>query len=400
MRKRRLDIYQILLFALIVSIWAFNETKILTYPIKIVYMLALGYYSITHRRTNAKYQLWAVLMCGISFAAMLVGKDRSVSLPTFVNLLQVFVIGYVTYGYLDEEQKIQDMLDYFVIGGLVLAARLVITTPLSVWLSFERLGEAIGYNSNDVGNKAAIAGIVALALFKGRPKNKRVYYFISLGAMVIIVLFTGSRKALLAMVLALALLFTAGLRNKKNLVYAAIALIGILAVGYFVIMGNVTLYQTIGRRIESMLAVLFEGASEASSMDLREKYAALAWEAFKSSPLIGVGLNHFKVVSGIGVHCHCDYLEVLCSLGIFGAIAYYAPFAGLLAACFIMRKKKINEYMQMVILLVLLFSFITMVMYVSAYVQLLLAGAMSYYHIRRKELFKQHVKAIEQEEQS
>lgn len=384
--KQLPSIYNVLGFLLIVSIMAFNEEKYLTYPIKIIFILIFGLYWLktSSGRVNL-YQFWCILMCIFSVIAVFVADDSGRAIHTLVNVLQVFLIAFVLSAYLTDQGKIELYLKFFVFGGLILFFRLLIKTPMSVWTSFNRLGETIGYNANDVGNKAAIAAIISICLFKNKEQPYRKIYLIIFVFMNIVVLFSGSRKALLAVIIAVIFIYTVGLENKKNLVFSIIALCIILNISYHFIMTNESLYMTIGRRIESMINVIFHGGSEASSIDLREKYMSMAWSYIKDSPLIGIGLGNFASKSGLGIYCHSDYLEVMCSYGIPVAFFYYFPLIRLVFRSILKKRKDETDYSMITISLVLLMSFVTMVMYISAYTQIIIAIVYAYFNIATDE---------------
>ena len=293
--------YDALMTLLVFSIWAFNETKVITYPVKIAYIVIFGLYAVSKRRTGSVYQLWCLCMIALSVVAMIVAPELSSSAYTFVNVLQVFLIGFVTYGYLDDENKVDALLKAFVLGGLLLLIRLLLVTPAGVWLSGERVGPAIGYNANDVGNKAAISAIIALCLARQSKKERKTAYFLAFGILTALVLFSGSRKALLAVVAAILLLNTVGLKDKRKMILVVAAMGVLLALGYYFIMTNDVLYETIGRRVETMIDVLFHGGSEAKSIDLREKYISIAWQLIKQHPVFGIGLGAYHYVSGVGM---------------------------------------------------------------------------------------------------
>ena len=385
-RIKRPSIYNLLGFLLIVSIWAFNEEKYITYPIKIAFILAFGFYWVkNHRGVINKYQAWCIAMCILSGLAALNSSNISGVINIFINVIQVFLIAFVLSGYLSTIEDIRRYLKLFVIGGFVLMLRLLITTPLSVWLSFNRIGDAIGYNANDVGNKAAIAAIIALCLFRDKGETRKTLYFVMFLAMSLIVVFSGSRKALLAIVVAVTLIYTIGLNNKKKMVFTIVGIFIALWSVYYFLMHNEVLYMTMGRRIESMMNVLLHGASEASSIDLREKYMQLAWGYIKESPLTGIGLGGFSVKSGLGTYCHCDYLEVMCSYGVPVAIVYYFPALRMLFRSLKAHDKDTIDYTLLIICVVMLLSFMTMVMYISAYTQVMFALINSYLMIKTQD---------------
>lgn len=384
--KKFPSVYQILGFLLIISIWAFNEEKYMTYPIKILFILVYGFYWIktSHLRIN-KYQGWCIIMCVSSLFATLVAEDFDEAKYTLINVIQCFLIAFTISAYLNKKDQVIRFLKYFSIGGLVLAVRLLAVTPISVWTSFNRLGEAIGYNANDVGNKAAIAAVIAICLFRNKSEKFRKFYAFLYVLLTAIVLFSGSRKALLAVVFATVLIYTIGLEKKRNIIFTIIGLIFIMYIGYQFIMTNPSLYQTIGRRIESMINVAFYGASEASSIDLREKYMALAWSYVRNNPIIGIGLGNFASESGLGIYCHCDYLEVMCSYGIPMAIVYYTPIVFLLLKVIRLRYKTTLDYSVLIIIVVFMVTFVTMVMYISAYTHIIIAIIYAYMRLIETE---------------
>lgn len=380
------SIYEILGFLLIVSIWAFNEEKYITYPVKIIFILVYGYYwlSTSHGTIN-KYQGWCLLMCIASFFAAFFAEDSSVAIHTLINVLQCFLIAFTLSSYLHEKDQAIHFLKYFAIGGLILFIRLLLVTPVSVWTSFSRLGAEIGYNANDVGNKAAIAAIISICLFRNRDETHRKFYAILYVLLTVIVLFSGSRKALLALIIATIMIYTVGLEKKRNMIFSIIGLMIVLYIGYKYIMTNESLYQTIGRRIESMINVALYGGSEASSIDLRERYMALAWTFIKNNPIMGTGLGNFGSKSGLGIYCHCDYLEVMCSYGIPIALLYYFPVTTLLFRGVTVKHKTTIDYSCIIICCVLLISFVTMVMYISAYTQIIIAIIYAYFGSRSRD---------------
>lgn len=379
-------IYPALFFLLIISIWAFNEDKFITYPIKIAFILVYGWRWLRSARLKINhYQAWSIVMIILSAFSIMMAGSVSTAMHTFINMLQVCLIAFVGVHYIDSKDKINFIVKCIIIGGCIMGVRLVLTTPLHVWTSFDRLGEGIGYNPNDVGNKAAFSAIFSMALMRNTTGKKKTMLTIIFMLMSVLVLFSGSRKALLAVAFAVLLFYTIGLEKKRNLIFAIIGIGILFGIVYYLMMNNEALYATIGRRIESMIGVLRFGKSEKTSIDLREKYMDVAWRFVKQYPLTGIGLANFAVKSGFGVYCHCDYLEVLCGYGIIGAIVYYSPFFKVVLSTLFLKKKNQMDYTILIIILVLFLNFFTMVMYTSAYTQIILMICLAYQGLRNNE---------------
>ena len=391
------NINKLLMALLIISIWAFNEVKLLTYSVKIVYIVLCGLYVCNRKKYNSKYQLWCLLMILLSFLSVAAAKNTSLASYTLINMIQVFLIAFITYGYMDSSEKIEFVMNCIIWAGLILTFRLLLVTPADVWLSWVRLGEAIGSNANDIGNKAAFSAIISLCFAKKNDHNRRIVYFLSFAVLTAIVLFSGSRKALLAVLLAFILLNTIGLNDKRKILLSFFVISVVLFFGYRLIMENTTLYLTIGRRIEAMIEVLFHGGSEAHSIDLRERYLYVAWQIIKQNPILGVGLNNFSNTSGIGVYSHCDYTEVACSYGIPGAIIYYYPLLSITIQYIFKKNKQDLDYAFLILQIVLLFIYVTMVMYTSVYVQIIIILFIACYHLdNQAKILNKDFKGVKQ----
>jgi O-antigen ligase len=61
--------------------------------------------------------------------------------------------------------------------------------------------------------------------------------------------------------------------------------------------------------------------------ELREEMYRRGWELFVGSPIAGVGFGNYKVVSGLGLMSHSDYIEVLAGTGIVGFMIYFSLYA-------------------------------------------------------------------------
>ena len=327
----------------------------------------MGFICIKLGRVTLPLQIWALVMIVISVFSCLIAGLNSSSLFTLLNVVQVFLIGFVTFGYLNSREKMLFFFASFVAGGLILTLRLLLTTPFSVFLSFERLGESIGYNANDVGDKAMIAALSCVFLIRLVKNNlARLSLLFAFVILLAIVLFSGSRKDLLGLMLGVFIVYTFGLKKKRYLVISLVILFLLSFVLYRIMMTNESLYLTIGRRFETLIATL-SGGSEQGSIDIRKVYISRAWELIANSYFIGIGLGQFAVVSGYGVYCHCDYLEVMCSFGLIGFLVYYSPILISVLRIAFKKRKTALDHSVFSLAVVILFVLITMVMYTSAY---------------------------------
>lgn len=79
-------------------------------------------------------------------------------------------------------------------------------------------------------------------------------------------------------------------------------------------------------RVEGFIDVLMSGdtkAEEGDSIDSRVEMFSDGLDIIADSPLVGIGLNNFSVVSGAGTYAHSNLIEVAASTGLIGFVIYY-----------------------------------------------------------------------------
>lgn len=238
------------------------------------------------------------------------------------NFLQgFFIVAFISF----RVQKKEDLL--LVIKIVVYAAFygvvvLFLKTPLSSW-GTERVGDAIGLNSNTVGLSAAFATMFCLFLSRN---TKRPLYYLLAAVFIVVALFSGSRKALFFVLAGIVLILSFSHKGFKGLA-AAILSIVIAAIIVWAIMNVPALYDVLGYRVDKLLGNVGYDGSAAE----RAWYRSYAREMFLDSPIVGYGFNGFlSEMQRIGywhqAYCHCNQWELLADLGAIGFALYYSIF--------------------------------------------------------------------------
>lgn len=146
-------------------------------------------------------------------------------------------------------------------------------------------------------------------------------------------------------------------KRNRHLVFK-IAIAGIVFIGVFWIIFNVDFfYNYIGYRMETFFNFLRgEGKIDASTL-VRQVLVDQAVAFWKQSPIIGNGLDTFKVMSSYGVYSHNNYVELLCNLGIIGVIVYYSYFFYLIVKLFrIKTQNSIKWYWLIIVVCMAIFD--------------------------------------------
>jgi O-antigen ligase len=201
----------------------------------------------------------------------------------------------------------------------VLFIRLVLFYPLHIWGS-SRLGTSIGYNPNVVGVEAAFAAILSLYLME--KSNRKLIYVVLFFVFLIVVVFSGSRKALLGLILGLFIIVF--LRSNISIfrkIFGLIFLILFIYVFYLIMTSFEPIYDVMGRRLETLFNVFL--GTESS---VRTSMIDIGLSLFGEKPWIGHGQSQYSYISGFQTYSHNNYIEFLVNFGIIGFCLYYSVY--------------------------------------------------------------------------
>ena len=105
-------------------------------------------------------------------------------------------------------------------------------------------------------------------------------------------------------------------------------IVAVLYSGYTLVMTIPEWYNTIGWRLEGAIAIITGRGSADSSALLRAEYIEVGWEAFKENPILGYGINNYRLINlqatGHQTYSHNNFIEILVGIGIVGFFIYYS----------------------------------------------------------------------------
>lgn len=277
--------------------------------------------------------VWFCCFWGLAFLSTFWSSSVSNTLDSLyiTNAVQSFFLVVLIVYRIKNLNDVRAVILLVVIATLYSCLLLFLKTPISSWGS-ERVGEALGLNSNTVGIGVSFASLLTMYLYKSKPS---VVYIAIIVVFAVVAMFSGSRKALVVIVLALVFFYSFSERGMRGVLNTAIALVAI-AVIYSVIMSNEDFYFVIGKRIERGLTFLVGGSGIVDQSDVeRAFYRNYAFQMFSERPILGFGFNGFLTeMQAINydhqAYSHCNQLEILADMGVIGFIVYYGFFANLL----------------------------------------------------------------------
>ena len=212
-------------------------------------------------------------------------------------------------------------------------------------------------NSNTLGMCAAFAIMINLYLLLSKKISLWTVTLLFFGMVVVIA--SGSRKALVSLFLGIFFFFLVrSLRKDQQtlpLFRFLIALPVVAFIGYQIL--RLPIFSGIMKRMEGMFNIVVGGTVEKSAM-IRMSLVQLGLELFKQHPLLGVGIDNPRLytyeVVGETYYLHNNYMEILSSGGIVGFISYYWIYVKLLISYIRRRDFDDLQYCICFVILILL----------------------------------------------
>ena len=252
--------------------------------------------------------------------AMGYALDRSVAMgmmqTLFWNIL--FLFAFTQYcGTIGDPLKVLHL--YKVLAVMLSAVFVVVGLPsvlrgarLSVW----------NINSNMIAMVVAYSVIIHVyEMIKKRKMD--LIDLVSLVLLLIVVMMTGSRKGLIIIGIGIYVLFL--LRRPKSIFKYTVVFGAFAFVAWLLMMNVPFLYNAIGYRVEPLIAYLRGLDYVEDSLQTRAHYIEYAWKESQNSPILGHGIDCFRTLpKAYDSYSHCNYVELLFSVGWIGTIVYYS----------------------------------------------------------------------------
>lgn len=257
--------------------------------------------------------------------------SRSYLLTMMINLIAIICITRI----INSRKQIEFTMKVIIGVSLILSFYIVIVDFGNLFSG--HLGEEIEklltggvYSHNDV---SLVAATSVLFLMYFYMKNERFHFhkaqIIYLSMFVIL---TGARKSFLLIVLALLIypMLFSKIEAFSPLVFMktcfkVVGAILVVLLIFYILLTNNFLYDVIGRRFEGYFIGLSSSQFMESSASTRQIMIETAKLLIARKPMIGYGLNTFRMFEGsFNTWSHNNYLELWVSGGIIPVIIYYS----------------------------------------------------------------------------
>lgn len=312
-----------------------------------------------------------IAMCSIScFFAI----NNIIAINKVKTLILLFLLMVSLVNYIDSYEKIKKVIAYLIFSGFIVSAYILLKSDFSY---STRFGSEIG-NVNNVGMIISLSAI--LCFYTIINEKKKFLYGLMFITMIITILLTGSRKAILFIFLNIILI--SYLRNKENLkgiIKFIFISVCILIITYYLIFNIEFFYEILGKRIEILISFISGEGTNEESMNMRFYMIKFGVEMFKENLFLGYGIDNYRVLlgasTGLETYAHNNYIELAVDIGIFGVCTYYLSHIMLLKDLFKASKKYFDKmicftFISIIISYIILSS--SLIYYDSKYFAILL----------------------------
>lgn len=284
-------------------------------------------------KTNI-FKTWLIAFGGICLISVTYALNRSFSIDIIKTLVVLFISLFLIDDQIKSKEELEKYIKLFLISLFIMMIYVTLNLDLNSFQLAQHGEAATGlWNGNDIGMKCALYIIFILYfLSNNRKVIISLFLLISLSIPLVLLYYTASRKAVLMVVLGISLFYYLKHPNKKirNLIVICLG----LYIVYNLMMNNKQLYDAIGWRIEGAIGLLNKNGQADSSALLRAKYIDVGINAWKQAPVLGYGIDNFRLINlhatGHLTYSHNNFIELLVGVGGIGFLFYYSYYIKLL----------------------------------------------------------------------
>lgn len=344
------------LYFYIASLYSLAYDPTLNLISKALFLITIGFFCfhllVNPRINKGKIYIFFALYASYSLCSCFWSVDFNVAINRNLTLFQILVMVFMIYNLVENTQELENVFQSIFFGTMVMCLQTIMKYGLGnifdMMLNGIRIGSDIN-QENAFGYYCVVAFLIAV--YNGLYKKKR--YFFALAIVPFIFSFaSGSRKSILVIIAATALVFA--LKNGKVQISKIFVCLAI-CIAVFGIAYNIEALQPLFKRFTAMLDT-FESVDKTgdNSIAVRMDMIKYGLRLFKNRFLFGYGTEQYivmyKIDYGIMRPSHNNYIQSLVSFGIIGTILFYSMYVYILKIA--LKRVKKNDNMAVLIIII------------------------------------------------
>ena len=320
-----------------------------------VFVMALSDGKKIRLRWN-KYYSFMLTFIVFSFLSCIWAIDPSDPIGKSITLLKCLLIVFMMMIAYERLSDVSVFLITILVAGYGVVIYSIFTYGLStmraVLLDSSRLDSTFA-NVNTVGMLAALSVVITIYLLL----NKKIewYCLIPTALCIYVIAATSSRKALVALILGVILVFLFYKdSNDMGKKISRLAITTIVVFLIYLILSRVSIFNGIMERMDGLINMFFGSGYIDRSARGRNTMIELGIEQFYKTPILGIGMGGGHQINYKEAYLHNNFIEVLVGGGLVGFCLYYSMYVYLLVSYMKYWKWRDDYSRVCVILLVLL----------------------------------------------
>ncbi len=279
-----------------------------------------------------------------------------------LTFTQIFICMWVLYNYYIRKNSIDELLSAVKWTGYIISVYSLYYYGFSNVLSMMNSGIRLDNdyaNVNTIGMSAAYSIIIQIDEFL-RSKKISWKSLFCIPAFIMVIA-TQSRKALLILLISIAMLLILRNYNPRKVFINIIRMVAslIIFIGMLRFLSDLEMFSGINHRMEYLVAMFTGEGQIGSSAMIRQKMIELGLEQFWQSPFFGIGIGCPHIIANqylrFDAYLHNGFVEMLAAGGIIGFFIYYGAFIYLFLKMYKMKTIEDNNKILCFVLLITLF---------------------------------------------
>ncbi len=321
-------------------IWYFYIVNILLY---IVFFL-----NKYKKRSLANFKINPMIIIYVCFAifsafSIIWAIDTTIALGRSITLMLISLNIFIVYNILKEIKTI-DPIFIGILFGVFVNFLLAIVPTFSFgenYIGWRFVGTTS--NANILAMLALFSILVSIYYLQINPRMKyKVYLALNFVFASYIIFITGSKKGLILGSLLLFVYLFSTVKSIESLVKIVftimlLSVVTYVAIIYFIDFNEfIKTFEQVSHRIEA-ISELFSGQTiHDESTQERLMFISKAFDTLGNHPLLGIGIDNFRVL--YGTYAHNNYMELFADVGLVGFFIYYSMYIYILYLCYKMER--------------------------------------------------------------
>ena len=251
-----------------------------------------------------------------------------------LTIMEILICMSVLYIYYSRYDSLSDLYEILIFSGFIVTVYSVYKYGISYIFYVLSRGDRLEDIFSNVNSIAMIISVAIIAFVYKVLFENIVFFKILLCSClsimgIIIIAATGSRKALVMLILGGFLLISIRFKSKSFFITILKALIIVLFM-YVALsqLRNVEMFKGIVDRMDGLVAMITGKGIVDDSTSVRAQFITVGIDQFKKHPILGYGMGNsgevlVNAIGGKETYFHNNYVELLVCGGLVGTIIYY-----------------------------------------------------------------------------